>query len=66
VLVHDVADMLANGDTPAAIHAAYPQLTLDQIGLAPDYASAYPRRGRPPSKPAWRSKPARSSRILQL
>lgn len=48
VLVHDVADMLANGDTDEAIHAAYPQLSLDQIGLATDFALAYPRRGRPP------------------
>jgi uncharacterized protein (DUF433 family) len=52
VQIHDVADMLANGDTPEAIHAAYPQLTLDQIGLAADYALAYPRRGRPPARPA--------------
>lgn len=66
VLVHDIADMIANGDTPEAIHSAYPQLALDQIGLAPDYAAAYPRRGRPPLKPAWRSKPARSSRIVRL
>jgi uncharacterized protein (DUF433 family) len=66
VQVHDVADMLANGDAPEAIHAAYPQLTLDQIGLAADYALAYPRRGRPPAKPAWRGKPARSSRTVHL
>ncbi|MDN5925586.1 MAG: DUF433 domain-containing protein [Hyphomicrobiales bacterium] len=66
VPIHDVADMLANGDAPEAIHAAYPPLTLDQIGLAADYALAYPRRGRPPAKPAWRDKPARSSRTVRL
>lgn len=64
--VHDVAEMLAAGDTPEAIHSAYPQLTLDQIGLAADYALAYPRRGRPPVKPAWRTTPAKSSRTVRL
>lgn len=66
VLVHDIADMLANGDTVEAIHAAYSQLGLDQIGLAADYAIAYPRRGRPPVKPAWRSVPSKSSRTVRL
>ena len=65
-LVHDVAEMLANGDTVEAIHSAYPQLTLDQIGLAADYAQAYPRRGRPPVKLVWRRAPAKSSRTALL
>jgi len=66
VLVHDVADMLANGDTVEAIHAAYPQITLDRIGLATDYALAYPRRGRPPVKPAWRSAGAKTTCTISL
>lgn len=66
VLVHDVADMLAAGDTPAAIHAAYSQLPLNQIGLVADYALAYPRRGRPPVNPVWRTTPAKSSRTVRL
>jgi uncharacterized protein (DUF433 family) len=66
VPVHDVADMLANGDTVGAIHFAYPQLVLDQIGLAADYALAYPRRGRPPVKSAWRNAPPKSSRTVRL
>ncbi|MFD2051912.1 DUF433 domain-containing protein [Mesorhizobium calcicola] len=66
ILVHDVAEMLANGDAAEAIHAAYPQLTLDRIWLAADYALAYPRRGRPPAKPAWRAVPAKSSRTIGL
>lgn len=66
VPVHDVADMLANGDTADAIHSAYPQLTLDRIGLAADYALAYPRRGRPPVKPVWRTAPAKSSRTVRF
>jgi len=45
--VHDVATMLANGDDPAAIAAAYPQLDAERIALAPIYAAAYPLRGRP-------------------
>lgn len=45
--VHDVADMLANGDRPAAILKAFPQLDQDRIRLAAIYALAYPPRGRP-------------------
>ena len=44
--VHDIAAMLANGDSVAALQAAYPSLTQAQIGVAPIYAEAYPRRGR--------------------
>ena len=66
VMVHDIADMLANGDTVEAIHSTYPQLTPDQIGLAADYALAYPRRGRPPVKPVWRTASAKSARTVSL
>jgi uncharacterized protein (DUF433 family) len=52
--VHDIADMLANGDEPAAIVRAYPQLDKERIHLAAIYAAAYPRRGRPPAKPTAR------------
>jgi hypothetical protein len=58
--------MLANGDTVEAIHSAYPQLALDQIGLAADYALAYPRRGRPPVKSVWRNAAPKSSRTVRL
>jgi len=47
--VHDIADMLANGDAPAAIARAYPNLDDRRIKLALVYASAWPRRGRPRS-----------------
>jgi uncharacterized protein (DUF433 family) len=66
VPVHDIADMLANGDTVEAIHSAYPQLAIDQIGLAADYALAYPRRGRPPVKSVWRNASPKSSRTVRL
>jgi uncharacterized protein (DUF433 family) len=52
--IHDIAAMLANGDTVAALQAAYPRLTEAQISAAPIHAQAYPRRGRrrntPPSR----------------
>ena len=52
--IHDIAAMLANGDSVAALQAAYPRLTEAQISAAPIYTQAYPRRGRrrntPPSR----------------
>lgn len=54
--VHDIADMLANGDSPDAIGEAFAQLGEDHIALAALYASAYPRRGRPKNEPFWRDR----------
>jgi len=51
--VHDVADMLANGETNETVRAAYPRLTDEQVELARAYAAIYPRRGRRRA-PAWR------------
>jgi len=45
--VHDVAEMLANGDNEDAIIRAFPALDAERLRLAVLYASAYPRRGRP-------------------
>ncbi len=60
--VHDIADMLANGDSAEAISEAYPQLSEAQIELAVFYARAYPRRGRPRREPFWRARqPSESS-----
>ena len=64
--VHDIADMLANGDTFEALAKAYPSLDLDQIRLAAFYATAYPRRGRPPLKPDWRSLQTSESRTILI
>jgi uncharacterized protein (DUF433 family) len=66
--VHDVADLLANGDDPAAIREAYPRLTAEQIALIPLYAAAYPRRGRPRRgrSVAVRPKVTRQLRITDL
>jgi len=49
--VHDIADMLANGDRPTAIIKAFPQLDAGRVRLAATYALAYPARGRPRTKP---------------
>lgn len=66
VPVHDIADMLTNGDSKPAILEAWPQLTADQVELAPVYAAAYPRRGRPRRTSAWRKVSPKSSRSLRL
>ena len=61
---HDIADMMANGDSIGSIRAAYPQLSGSQIELAAFYARAYPRRGRPRREPFWRGQePTVSSEI---
>lgn len=60
--VHDIADMLANGDGVGAIREAFPRLSESQIEVAALYARAYPRRGRPRREPFWRGQsPAASS-----
>lgn len=64
--VHDIAEMMANGDTAEALVAAYPQLSVDQVKLATVYATAYPRRGRPPVKPAWRKGTPTMSKTLSI
>jgi uncharacterized protein (DUF433 family) len=62
--VHGIADMLANGDRPAAIMKAFPQLDEEKIRLAAIYALAYPPRGRPRIKSSRRSGPPKGSEIL--
>ena len=52
----DIAEMLANGDGIGAIRDAWPVLTVEQIEAAALYTRAYPRRGRPRTPPAWRSR----------
>jgi uncharacterized protein (DUF433 family) len=61
--VHDIADMLTNGDKPAAIIKAFPQLDADRVRLAAIYALAYPPRGRPRAK-LRRSRPTKASETL--
>ena len=52
--VHDIADMLANGEDAGSIREAWPGLTETQIEAVAVYARAYPRRGRPRREPFWR------------
>ena len=58
---HDIAEMLANGDSVEAIRNAWPGLTLAQVDAAACYARAYPRRGRPRIAPPWRARVPSSS-----
>ena len=64
--VHDLAAMLANGDSVAALQAAYPGLTETQIRAAPLYAAAYPRRGRRRNASPWKGKPPVSSSVVSF
>jgi uncharacterized protein (DUF433 family) len=62
--VHDIADMLANGDKRAAILRAYPLLDEEKMRLAVIYALAYPPRGRPRTKSPRRARPPKASETL--
>ena len=57
IAVHDIAAMLANGESWQDLKKAYPRLTRGQIELAPLYAKAHPRRGRPRIKGQDKLKP---------
>lgn len=61
VAVHDIAEMIANGDDVSAVLAAYPMLTEGLVRAAVTYADACPRRGRPRQRPLWRKKGSISS-----
>jgi uncharacterized protein (DUF433 family) len=60
--VHAIADMLAQGATLQEILEGYPALTRKAAELAPVYAKAFPRRGRPPARPWARQQPRRVTR----
>ena len=62
VPVHMLAELIANGSTPAELMEGYPRLTAEMIRLAPVYTAAYPLRGRPRHQP-WRDqKPSHRAR----
>lgn len=44
---HDVADLVSNNVPPSEILEDFPSLSVEDLDLAPIYAKAYPRRGRP-------------------
>ena len=56
ILVHDIAAMLANGDSAEAIREAFPQLSKRQLELAAFFARAYPQRGRLRRAQFWRGR----------
>lgn len=64
--VHDIADMVANGDAIPDLLEAYPALTKEKIESATIYASAYPRRGRPRKVSGWEKKKLLSSSKINL
>lgn len=64
--VHDVADMLGNGDSVAALLQAYPALDEQHVRLAPVYAAAYPHARRPMSAAVRRTSVPTASKMLRL
>ncbi len=57
-----IADMLAQGATIEEILEGYPALDREKIELAPLYMKAFPRRGRPASRPWAKGKAVRTTR----
>lgn len=53
ILVHQIADLLAQGADEAELRTDYPRLTPAMLAAASIYARTHPRRGRPKA-PAWR------------
>ena len=53
ILVHQIADLLAQGADEAELREDYPRLTPAMLAAAPLYSRAHPKRGRPKT-PAWR------------
>ncbi len=66
IAVHDIAEMLANGDGVPAVLAAYPALNDRQVAASAIFARAYPRRGRPRRDRAWRKAEPRVSKEIKL
>ena len=57
-----IADMLSQGTSPEEILEGYPALDRERVELAPLYVQAFPRRGRPASRPWAKRKPIRATR----
>jgi uncharacterized protein (DUF433 family) len=62
VPVHMIAELVAQGSTPADLMEGYPRLTAEMIRLAPVYGAAYPLRGRPRKQPWHDHQPVRQTR----
>jgi uncharacterized protein (DUF433 family) len=57
-----IADMLTQGANADEILEGYPALDREKVELAPLYVQAFPRRGRPASRPWAKRKPTRTTR----
>jgi uncharacterized protein (DUF433 family) len=57
-----VADMLSQGANTQEILEGYPALDREKVELAPLYVQAFPRRGRPASRPWAKRKPIIATR----
>jgi uncharacterized protein (DUF433 family) len=57
-----IADLLSQGAKPEEILEGYPALDREKVELAPLYVQAFPRRGRPVSRPWAKQKPIRATR----
>jgi uncharacterized protein (DUF433 family) len=55
--VERIAEMLTQGAKPKEILEGYPVLDQEKVELAPFYVQAFPRRGRPASRPWAKQKP---------
>ncbi len=64
ILVHQIADLLAQGADEAELRKDYPRLTPAMLAAASVYARAHPRRGRPKA-PTWRRDPVASGASKQ-
>jgi len=56
VTVHQIAELLATGETIEPLRDDYPRVSEEMIRLAPIYAAAHPLRGRPRKQP-WHKRP---------
>ncbi len=57
VPVHQVAELLAKGETVEPLREDYPRVSEEMIRLAPIYAAAHPLRGRPRKQPCYKGAP---------
>jgi len=57
-----IADMLRKGAKLEEILEGYPALDKEKVELAPLYVQAFPRRGRPASRPWAKRKPIHATR----
>jgi uncharacterized protein (DUF433 family) len=60
-----IANMVRQGTKIDEILEGYPALDLEKVELAPLYVQAFPRRGRPASRPWAKRRPVRVTREIR-